>query len=353
MGLIVKTEVSLNPGAAFKAFNDELSLALHRLGLEFEAKNSGLISQGNREVGRVIAWHPSKQVLLLLHSADWADADSRMDFRFQPTKRGTRITMDHSGLEPFLSDQSESLGWFTDQVIAPLLNASSSSMFGDWLTDRRARRPTGALARRGYRNPTHHRPNFGAILEELALTPNDHLLEVGCGGGALLHDALESGCTAAGIDHSAEMVRLAKRANAKAVGEGRLEVKESTADSLPFNDSLFTCAVMTSVLGFLEDPVRVFREVRRVLRPSGRMIVFSTSKEAKGTMAAPEPMASRIHFYEDEALERMALEAGFNEAHVQRPDLSRFAKRATIPRRDQGSFSTHIGQLLVSKKVQD
>ena len=37
MGLIVKTEVSLNPGAAFKAFNDELSLALHRLGLEFEA----------------------------------------------------------------------------------------------------------------------------------------------------------------------------------------------------------------------------------------------------------------------------------------------------------------------------
>ncbi len=114
--MIVKTEVSLNPGAAFKAFNDELSLALHRLGLEFEAKNSGLISQGNREVGRVIAWHPSKHVLLLLHSADWADADTRMDFRFQPTKRGTRITMDHSGLEPFLSDQSESLGWFTDQT---------------------------------------------------------------------------------------------------------------------------------------------------------------------------------------------------------------------------------------------
>jgi len=41
VGLIVKSEVSLNSGAAFKAFNDELSLALHRLGLEFEAKNTG------------------------------------------------------------------------------------------------------------------------------------------------------------------------------------------------------------------------------------------------------------------------------------------------------------------------
>jgi SAM-dependent methyltransferase len=351
MGLIIKTEISLKPDAVFKAITDELFLALHRLGLEFGARKTGLITQGNREVGRVITWQPSKRVLLVLHSADWANGDTRMDFRFQSTKRGTRITIGHSGLDPLLSDQNDSLGWFTDQVIAPLVKASSPSMFGDWITDRRARRPTGALARRGYRDPTHHRPNFGAILEQLALTPKDHLLEIGCGGGALLHDALESGCTAAGIDHSAEMVRLTKTANAKAVEERRLEVKESEADPLPFKDSIFTCAVMTSVLGFLEDPVRVFREVRRVLRPTGRMIVFSTSKEAKGTMAAPEPMASRIHFYEDADLKRMALEAGFDEAHVQRPDLSRFTKGARIPKHDQGSFSTRIGQLLTAKKI--
>jgi SAM-dependent methyltransferase len=346
LDVIVKTDVSIKQAAAFRAFMDELSLGLHRLGLEFEARTNGLVSQGGREAGRVISWQPSKRAVMLLHSADWELADTRVDIEFQPTKHGTRIVMNHSGLERlFPKGEGESLGWFTDQVIAPILSASSPQSFADWVTDRRAKRPTGALARRGYRNPTYHRPNFGAILEKLALTPNDRLLEIGCGGGALLHDALVSGCTAAAIDHSAEMVRLARSANSKAIEDGRLQVKESVADSLPFEDSAFTCVAMTGVMGFLEDPVRVFGEVRRVLRPGGRMVVFSTSKEAKGTMAAPEPMASRIHFYEDEELERMALKAGFSDAQVERPDLSRFAKGIHFPK------GPGIGQLLVAKKV--
>ncbi len=64
-------------------------------------------------------------------------------------------------------------------------------------------------------------------------------------------------------------------------------------------------------------------------------------------MAAPEPMASRIHFYEDEELERMALKAGFSEAQVEHPDLSRFAKGIHFPK------GPGIGQLLVAKKIQD
>lgn len=42
---------------------------------------------------------------------------------------------------------------------------------GDWLTDRRARRPAGAQARAVYRDPLYHYPNFRAILAELALSP--------------------------------------------------------------------------------------------------------------------------------------------------------------------------------------
>ncbi|MDG7008552.1 MAG: methyltransferase domain-containing protein [Nitrososphaerota archaeon] len=186
------------------------------------------------------------------------------------------------------------MGWFADQLVARLIGALSPSNFGDLLTDRTARRPTGAEARRGYRDPTHHRPNFGAILEELALTPDDRFMEVGCGGGALLHDVLKAGCTAAGVDNSPEVVQLTRRANAKAIREGRLEVRESAADSLPFGDSTFARAAMTEVLGFPQNPVKAFKEVARTLAPGGKMVVFSTSEEAQGTMAAPEPMASRI-----------------------------------------------------------
>jgi SAM-dependent methyltransferase len=352
MSFVVKTVVPMKQRAAFRSFMNELTLSMHLLGIELEAKAGGYLWKGGKEAGRVAKWQPWKNATILFRYPEWEQSDTTVDLAFQPINRGTRVIIEYSGLESLLlRGEGEPLGWFASQVVAPFLTASTPSEFGDWLTDRGARRPAGAAARRGYRNPTYHRPNFGAILEELSLTPKDRLLEIGCGGGALLHDALKRGCTAAGIDHSPEMVRLARRANARAIKEGRLEIKESSANSIPFGDSAFTCAAMTSVIGFLEDPVRVFREVVRTLVPGGKMVVFSTSKEAKGTIAAPEPMASRLHFYEDEELLRMASDAGFEKARVERPDLSRFVKGSGIPKSDELSFSTPNGQLLIAKKA--
>ena len=349
---LVKTEATMVPKVAFKTFAEELIVALHKLDLEIEPKAGGIVWKDKKEVGNVAAWQRGKRIAVLFRYPDWDQADTSISLTFQPTVRGTRIAMEFGGLEtPFLRGVGDSLGWFADRVIAPVIDASTPARTGDWLTDRTARRPTGAAARRGYRNPTHHRPNFGAILERLALTPSDRLLEIGCGGGALLHEALKSGCTAAGIDHSLEMVRLAKSANAKAMKEGRVEIKESTAEVIPFSNSAFTCVAVTNVLGFLEDPTRVFREVYRVLAPGGRMAVFSTSKEARGTMAAPEPMASRMHFYEDLEIERMALKAGFSKAKVERPDLSRFVRGSGIRKDDQKTFSVPFGQLLIARKA--
>jgi len=351
LGFRVEVEVAMKQKAAFQTFTDEVSLALHRLGLEFEPGPSGLVRQQGKEVGRVISWQPGKGALILWHPVDWeSSVETKIEFKFRATKGGTRITVEHSGLKRVLgSEEAELLGWFADRMVAHLLSSSTPSRLGDWITDRKARRPTGSAARVAYRNPTHHRPNFKAILEKLRLSENDRLLEIGCGGGAFLKDALKSGCRAAAVDHSPEMVRLAKRVNAAAVREGHLDVRESEADSLPFEDSTFTCAVMTSVLGFLPDAVKVFTEIKRVLAPGGRMIVFSTSKEAKGTIAAPEPMASRIHFYEDAELERMALEAGFSETHLEHPDLSRFLRGSGIPKRDLEPLSGRFDQLLLAK----
>jgi SAM-dependent methyltransferase len=349
--ILVRTKTPMKQKAAFQAFTDELALALHRLGIELEQRVGGVLSQGGREVGHVTAWRRWGHVAFVLSYHEWEQSDTKIEFGFRPLVRGTQVTIECDGLaSPFLVGTGEPLGWFADQLVAPLVATLSSPGFGDWLTDRVARRPTGAGARKSYRDPTHHRPNFVAILEELALTPNDKFMEVGCGGGALLNDALKSGCTAAGVDHSPEMVRLARRVNARAIREGRLEVRESDADTLPFGDSAFTRAAMTSVLGFLQDPVKAFKEVARTLAPGGKMVVFSTSEEARGTMAAPEPMASRIHFYSDAELQRMAVEAGFTRAHVERPDLKRFVKGSGVPKRDEHAFSTRIGQLLVAEK---
>jgi SAM-dependent methyltransferase len=186
--------------------------------------------------------------------------------------------------------------------------------FEDWLTDRVARRPAGRRAREVYGADDVHDFARRAILEALALEPEDRLLDVGCGGGLLLRDALASGATVTGLDHSEEMARLAReRASAADVVLG-------SAERLPFADASFTAIAMSIVFLFLPDPIAVLRECRRVLAPGGRLAVYTTSPALRGTPAAPEPLASRGHFYEDEVLADLARQAGLATVAVVNDD---------------------------------
>lgn len=249
----------------------------------------------------------------------------RSEIRFEESGEGTIVRVELARDEELLGE------WFVSQAVVPVLRAADSDAHGDWVTDRRARRPSGAEAREAYGDPLYHWPNFRAILDEIGLTAEDRLLEVGCGGGAFLHAALESGCRAAAIDHSHDMLRLARQENAEAVAEGRLEIVEGDAAALPFENSSFTVAVMTGVLGFLPEAVTAFAEIRRVLEPAGRFIALGADPALKGTPAAPEPMASRLAFYSDEEHERLGRKAGFEEVEVKRISLIEHAREAGVP----------------------
>jgi SAM-dependent methyltransferase len=193
---------------------------------------------------------------------------------------------------------------------------------GDWVTDRRARRPSGKRACRVYGAPDVHDWMRRPVLDALELGAGDRLLEIGCGGGLLLRDALAAGCTAVGVDHSEDMVQLAREKNAEGVAEGRLEVVRADAADLPFADESFTRAAMVVVFLFLPDPLAALREVHRVLAPRGRLALFTLPPELKGHPdAAPEPMASRGRFYTDAELEELARGAGFDEVTVTHDQL--------------------------------
>jgi SAM-dependent methyltransferase len=186
--------------------------------------------------------------------------------------------------------------------------------FENWLTDRVARRPSGTRARSVYGAEDVHDFARRAILEALALGPSDHLLELGCGGGLLLRDALRTGSRATGVDHSEEMVVLARE---RAPGA---EVMLAGADRLPFAADTFTAVAMSVVFFFLDDPVGVLRESRRVVRPGGRLAIYTTAPELRGTAAAPEPIASRGHFYSDGDLAELARMAELRDVTVRDSD---------------------------------
>lgn len=347
-------ELSLPPKEAFSTLVDEIKQALEYRGLNLDKDSvGGRIREGRTEVGSVSEWTPGERIAIIWYPKPWEEATTnRIVISFRANKNTTTVAVEERDWGRVLgSDGEELLGWFAGEVASSLLWASAPNRLGDWITDRHARRPSGAHARNFYKNPVYHWPNFLAILDALDLTSDDYLLEVGCGGGALLHEALKSGCRAAAIDHSLDMVRLASEVNRRSIAENRLRVSMGEADELPYARETFTCALMTGVFNFLPDPLRVLTEVFRVLRNHGRLVVFAGSKELRGTPAAPEPAASRLRFYEDDEIERLAKKAGFALVKVDHPSLLENAKKAGVPVKDLGLFrGTKGSQLLLAQK---
>jgi SAM-dependent methyltransferase len=91
------------------------------------------------------------------------------------------------------------------------------------------------------------------------------ILDVGCGTGANLELLSEFG-DASGVDVSAEAVSFCH-------ARGLENVKQAVAEALPFADKSFDAATSLDVIEHLDDDVAGLKEIRRILRPSGRVLI--------------------------------------------------------------------------------
>jgi SAM-dependent methyltransferase len=343
--LRISLDIALAPSTAFDLVIEELGAALLRLGLEWTPGAAGRVTAHGVAVGEITRWEAGRRAVVEWRQAAWDPAGTTtFELTVDRADAGARIVLEQRGLGDIVGGPAEVIGWVAGAVLAPAMWAAAPDAFGDWYTDRYARRPGGQQSRTTYADPLYHYPNFAVILQELALTRDDYLLEVGCGGGALVKMALQTGCRAAAVDHSPDMVRVARQVNAAAIDDGRLEIVRADARALPFADATFTCAAMTGVLGFLPDPVGAFAEIRRVLRPGGRFVGLGSDPELRGTPGAPEPMASRLRFYDDDDLERLARAAGFADVRVIRRDLEVQAREAGVPEEHLPLFAAKPGE---------
>jgi SAM-dependent methyltransferase len=186
-----------------------------------------------------------------------------------------------------------------------------------------ARKPSGWLGKLMYRNPVGHYGFFRVAIEKLQLRPEDVFLEVGCGGGVLLDMVLQTVQRACGIDHSPDMVELARRKNAQALSEGRAEIVQGNVQALPWDENHFTCAAGVEMLCFVEDPMLAFGELYRVLKPGGRL-VFVTAAQPESALSRllSTPWLRHLRFHSHDELASMLRGAGFQTIQVQRVDRS-------------------------------
>ncbi|MDE2466322.1 MAG: class I SAM-dependent methyltransferase [Alphaproteobacteria bacterium] len=109
------------------------------------------------------------------------------------------------------------------------------------------------------------------ILELMGELKGSSVLDVGCGDGALACAAASRGAQMSGVDPDPAMLDAARR-RAEQAGV-KMDFREGRIEQLPFADASFDVVTAVTVLCFVADARGAMREMARVLRPGGRLVL--------------------------------------------------------------------------------
>jgi len=147
-------------------------------------------------------------------------------------------------------------------------------------------------------------PTFHAELRHLCALlrplPGERILEVGCGGGALLASCIQRGAVALGLDINPQALALGRR------GLPQTVVIAASGLQCPFGDGSFDAVVSQHVLEHFDDADALLKEWHRVLRPGGRVVAATPNRHYPDPDLYGDPDHSHIYSRADlrEALRR-------------------------------------------------
>lgn len=166
----------------------------------------------------------------------------------------------------------------------------------------------------------------------LGPAPGERILDIGCGSGQTsleLAQAVGAGGRVLAVDLSEPLLEIARR---RAAGVEQLEVRQGDAQTFPFEPGGFDAAFSRFGVMFFEDPAAAFANIRRGLRPAGRLAFVCWRKpdenpimrlpmEAAGSLVPaptpPEPGApGPFAFADPDRVRSILATAGFADVEI-------------------------------------
>ncbi len=140
------------------------------------------------------------------------------------------------------------------------------------------KKPTGLFGRLTlWRMNTSHSKLTDWGLTHTTVESGFAVLDVGCGGGRTVSKlaAMAAQGRVYGIDYSEESVAVSRRYNAQVIPVGRVEVHQADVEKLPFPDNTFDLVTGVETHFWWPDIAAGLREIRRVLKPGGTVILIA------------------------------------------------------------------------------
>jgi SAM-dependent methyltransferase len=189
----------------------------------------------------------------------------------------------------------------------------------------------------------------------LGAEKGDRVLDVGCGPGFYVAELLESvgpAGSVVGVDPSPDMLSVAA---SRAEGHANVEFYEGRATAVPVAGPSFDRALSVQVLEYVEDVPAALAEMRRVLRPGGRLVIWDVDWATVSWQALDRELMQRALAAFDKHLVHASLPrtltadlraAGFAEVQM---EAHAFATNELIPDAYGGSMVPMLKRYVVDQ----